>query len=170
MPTSVNGAINPIIDRIMEWKPRKILDVGIGWGKYGLLCREYLQPYGCLERIDGVEIWEPYIGPIQKAIYDNIYNEDIVTHEFKTDYDLVLLIDVIEHITKKQGIELLDRINAKVIVSTPVGFMESGEHYGNKYEAHKSGWNMTDFYKYGIKSEQTLSNPWQCIYFLDLKK
>ena len=42
MPTSHSGQINTIVDLIISINPKKILDVGIGHGKYGFLTREYL--------------------------------------------------------------------------------------------------------------------------------
>jgi len=43
MPTSDLYNITPILTIISNLKPKKILDVGCGFGKYGLLMREYLE-------------------------------------------------------------------------------------------------------------------------------
>ena len=38
--------------------PQRILDVGAGYGKHGVLLREYLDP---TPTVHGVEAWEPYV-------------------------------------------------------------------------------------------------------------
>ncbi len=46
MPLSFAQAIPVIIEQVAHLKPSSILDVGIGFGKYGVLLREVLEfPY-----------------------------------------------------------------------------------------------------------------------------
>ena len=72
------------MDIIISLQPFSVLDVGSGFGKYGVLCREYLelwdgrQEYKFIRRIDGVEAFENYITPLHKFIYNNIYTENII--------------------------------------------------------------------------------------------
>ena len=48
--------------------PRTVLDVGAGYGKYGVLLREYLDP---TPEVWGVEAWPPYVDAHRLAgIYD----------------------------------------------------------------------------------------------------
>jgi hypothetical protein len=42
MPTSHPHQLNQIVELIMLTDPHSLLDVGIGFGKYGVLAREYL--------------------------------------------------------------------------------------------------------------------------------
>jgi 2-polyprenyl-3-methyl-5-hydroxy-6-metoxy-1,4-benzoquinol methylase len=118
------------MDLIISVKPFSVLDVGSGFGKYGVLCREYLElwdgryEYEFLRRIDGVEVFENYITPLHKYIYNNIYTENIINlvNNLDYSYDLVLLIDVLEHFSKEEGISLLNNLlkkNKGVLVSTP---------------------------------------------------
>jgi hypothetical protein len=105
------------MDIIIALKPFSVLDIGSGFGKYGVLCREYLelwdgrQEYNFLRRIDGVEAFKNYITPLHKFIYNNIYTENIIDLVKKLDYtyDLVLLTDVLEHFTKDEGEWLLKK-------------------------------------------------------------
>jgi 2-polyprenyl-3-methyl-5-hydroxy-6-metoxy-1,4-benzoquinol methylase len=64
-------------------------------------------------------------------------------------FDLVTLFDVIEHLPKRQGYELLEkceRLTSKyILVQTPNGFMEQGPDYGNEFMRHLSGWFPHDF-------------------------
>lgn len=68
MPSSPYQHISKIMDIIYNLSPNSILDVGSGFGKYGLLSREYLELWDgrqkyqeFLRRIDGVEVfWQIY--------------------------------------------------------------------------------------------------------------
>ena len=141
---------------IMALKPMKVLDVGTGFGKYGVLCREYLdlwdgrQKYDFTRRIDGVEVFQGYITPLHKYVYDNIYNDNIVTliEKMEMGYDLVLLIDVLEHFEKDQGRSLLDTLLAKntgILVCTPKRPSAQNDAFGNTFETHKSAWTRREF-------------------------
>ena len=43
MPSSQHYHISKIMDLIISVKPFSVLDVGSGFGKYGVLCRKYLE-------------------------------------------------------------------------------------------------------------------------------
>lgn len=74
-------------------------------------------------------------------------------------FDLVVLMDVIEHLTKREGFELLekcDRLSCKyIIITTPNGFLEQGPEFGNEYQRHLSGWFPHDFQGLGYKVHGT---------------
>ena len=104
---------------IVYLKPTSVLDIGVGFGKYGVLCREYLELWDgrgnyseFLRRIDGVEAFKKYITPLHKFVYNRLYDDDIMNIIDKIDfrYDLVLLIDVLEHFNIEQGNLLLSKI------------------------------------------------------------
>ena len=83
LPSSQHYHISKIMDLVTIVDPRSVLDVGTGFGKYGILCREYLelwdgrQKYSDFKRrIDGVEAFSPYITPLHNYVYDNLYVED----------------------------------------------------------------------------------------------
>ena len=139
------------MDLIISVKPFSVLDVGSGFGKYGVLCREYLElwdgryEYEFLRRIDGVEVFENYITPLHKYIYNNIYTENIINlvNNLDYSYDLVLLIDVLEHFSKEEGISLLNNLlkkNKGILVSTPKKPSPQQDVFGNAFEIHKSLW------------------------------
>lgn len=75
----------------------------------------------------------------------------------KNSIDTIMLADVIEHLDKNTGMELLSKsielVNKQVIIFTPLGFMPQ-EHpdgkdawglNGGKWQEHKSGWLPDDF-------------------------
>jgi 2-polyprenyl-3-methyl-5-hydroxy-6-metoxy-1,4-benzoquinol methylase len=156
MPSSQHYHISKIMDIIIHINPMSILDIGTGFGKYGVLCREYLELWDgrhnysqFLRRIDGVEVFGDYITPLHKFVYNNIYINDImeVLDKIESRYDLVLLIDVLEHFEKHQGETLLYKIlrkNDGVLISTPKKPSSQKDAFGNVYETHRSKWTKSD--------------------------
>jgi len=110
----------------------KILDVGPGLGTYSNLLRDFGYKMDC------VEIWEPYVNEYNlKEKYDNVFIGDIMDFDF-SEYQFIILGDVLEHLTKEDGIKLIEKIHItrkRCLVAIPYT-MEQGEYYGNIYEAH----------------------------------
>jgi len=156
MPSSQHYHISKILDIIIHINPMSVLDIGTGFGKYGVLCREYLELWDgrnnysqFLRRIDGVEAFGDYITPLHKFVYNNIYINDVmeVLDKIESRYDLVLLIDILEHFEKHQGETLLHRILSKndgVLISTPKKPNSQKDAFGNVYETHRSQWTKDD--------------------------
>lgn len=73
----------------------------------------------------------------------------------KKSVDAVVLLDVIEHFHKKDGLRLLKKAEAiarkSVIVLTPNGFYAQDELGGNPYQIHKSGWSVRDLKDMGYR-------------------
>ena len=46
MPTSYPHQINEIVRLVLAVNPASLLDIGVGFGKYGFLAREYLELFG----------------------------------------------------------------------------------------------------------------------------
>ncbi len=71
----------------------------------------------------------------------------------KKTFDAVLLIELIEHLPKVAGVELLDRAEdigmRVVIVLTPVGFLRQESRDVNVWQIHKSGWLPKEFAERG---------------------
>ncbi len=130
MASSHQHQLSDILELIIRTNPDTLLDVGIGFGKYGFLAREYLELWGTndyrkwTKRIDGVEAFKEYLTPVHNYIYDNIYigNALEILPELKSKYDLILLIDVLEHFEYEEGRELIQLCLQKgrnLIISTP---------------------------------------------------
>ena len=161
MPTSSFDEIPLVLKLLVDLEPapRRVLDVGIGNGKFGFLCREYLRYWkpGAPPpvRVDGIEAFPAYVGPLQRAVYDHVYIGDAaaVLPTLPDDgYDLVLLIDVIEHFTREQGAAILAhcrRVGTVVIAGTPGRFEPQGDAHGNAYERHLSFWSRKDLLELG---------------------
>lgn len=72
--------------------------------------------------------------------------------------DVVLLLDVIEHMEKKEGMAVIElakkSAKKRVVVFTPDGFMEQhGDAWGlggDIWQEHRSGWTGADFYGFHV--------------------
>ncbi len=155
MPTSHHEVISPVFNLVTRISPASVLDIGVGFGKNGMLCREYLDVWRgrypeteeWKTRIDGIEIFPKYRNPIWEFCYDNIIIGNIMDHlDILGDYNLVLLIDVIEHLSKDDGMKILETITGSYIVSTPRNLYRTEEGaFGNEHERHVSLWYPSEF-------------------------
>ena len=176
MPTSHPNQINQIINLIITLSPQKILEIGPGFGAYGVLAREYLdiadgrENYKHWQRqIDCIEVFPEYLTPVHKFIYNHIFKGNAlkILPKIKKRYDLILIIDVLEHLKKNDGQFLLKMSLKKarsVIVSTPIKMDEQNSAFGNPYEKHLYQWSKIDFEKF--KPNFKVPNNESLIYFL----
>lgn len=158
MPTSTYRRI-PAILGVLDHVPEctSVLDVGVGFGKYGMLFREHLdvrrRRYSREEwqtTIDGVEIWEKYLTPVHQYIYNQIYVGDIAKLvDSLPVYDTILLCDVIEHMPYNVGAELLlrlyeEHLNHAMAVSYPPIIGADWKRWENPNERHHIVWEAKD--------------------------
>jgi FKBP-type peptidyl-prolyl cis-trans isomerase 2 len=135
-----------------------VLDIGIGFGKFGFLAREYTDVrlgryFNRQTRIDGIEIFEKYVTPLQQQIYDNIYIGNAIEILPTLDnYDMIICSDMLEHVNEKDGVFLLDAIAKKsrfAMIVTPIRVLEQEALYNNEYEKHISAWSKEILSKWG---------------------
>src|SRR5580765_7944388 len=120
MPSSRPSTIPVVINLLRQLQPQSILDVGVGFGKWGHLFREYtdiLESERDPERyrrenwqvkIDGIEGFDAYLTDMHRYLYNTLYTGDALEVIKKVgNYDLVFLGDIIEHFDKEKGFELL---------------------------------------------------------------
>ncbi|MEM3737597.1 MAG: class I SAM-dependent methyltransferase [Candidatus Bathyarchaeia archaeon] len=105
----------------------------------------------------GIDVYVPYI---RKAKHLRLYEEYICADARylplkAKSVDIVVSMEVIEHLTAKEGLhflEDLDRIARKAsIITTPNGYMPQSIFDRNPHQEHRSGWVAADFHKYGYK-------------------
>ena len=105
----------------------------------------------------GVEIFKPYLNLSKKQKIHNKYiQKNILDLDFpKNSFDAVVLIEVLEHISKKDGYKLLKLANKwakkKVILSTPNNYFPMEKVDQNPYQKHLSGWSAPELKKMGYK-------------------
>lgn len=158
MPTSNWQNISFNIELVRKLDPNSILDVGVGFGRWGILFREFLEIWNYSNydgkwkrKIDGVEIFEKYIQPYHSFFYDKIFIENVSDFLRRPDiqYDLINFGDVIEHFEKNEALTLIELALSKsknVIINLPIG--NNWEQKGtseNEFEEHKSIFCNKDF-------------------------
>lgn len=172
MPGSREDALTPVIRLVRSCFPGRarrqsgsLLDVGCGFAKWGLLFREYLdmcyvgqdRRKWC-HRIDAIDVFEPYLRPWYREIYDNVYVGEFLAASragqarvfgssdvkpLADHYDLIYLGDVLEHWDDAHADQVLKQCARRsrfTLVSTPQKFKRQGTRIGNKYEDHLSHW------------------------------
>jgi len=151
MPTSEHWQVPWIVDAIIREQPTTVLDVGSGYGKFGVMVREFTTA----SRLDAVDAIPPRF-----AVYDHFYQGDFrmlsaLLPPEPAQYDLALFVEAIEHLDKEDGWRVLDEIARRarrVVVSTPFGFRPQ-EIPGQPFETHRSGWYPWEFRrKYRVHS------------------
>ena len=135
-------------------RPIRVLDVGPGWGKYGVLVREYVDPAA---EVRAVEAWDPYVTARLRAIYDDVVTADVTDAVTRPESgtgrtvlrllewaDVVLAVDVLEHMPKADGLAVIDLVPGHLVFSTPRDFFDTGPGLPPS-EAHVSHWTPDDF-------------------------
>ena len=162
MPSSRPNTIPIVVHLVRQLRPRSILDVGVGFGKWGHLFREYTDIVQA-ERdparyrrenwqvlLEGIEGHAAYLTPMHEYLYNKIHLGDAsALIRQLPDYDLIFLGDVLEHLEKDSGLRLLQdawaRANKAVILTTPKFETEQQDLCGNELERHRSLWREEDF-------------------------
>lgn len=135
MPFSTKFFKKEIIDYIVEnfSKDIKILDIGPGIGTYS----DILSNIG-YSKIDCIEAFEKYVYNYRlKNKYRNVIVGDVCETQIDfSEYDLIILGDVLEHIEVSKAVDLLNNIGSvPCIIAVP--FLSPQDiHFDNKYEIH----------------------------------
>ena len=146
------------IDVLMHINPASVLDVGVGFGRWGAITREFCElwqerilPESWKIHIEGIEGFPDQLGPWQKSFYNQIHIGDArqLLGQLPGPWDLIIFGDVLEHFEKQESRDILKRCldHANyLLINIPIGAgFEQGERYGNPYEAHLSLWEVNDF-------------------------
>lgn len=172
MPFSNSSQLSAIIGFAEQRNPQSILDVGVGMGQYGFLLRTNLENINLFEingatarqrnrdqwkiKIDGIEGYPGYATPVHEYAYNNLMigNALILLPSLADDaYDLVIAIDILEHLDKNPGKYFLEQClrvcKGSVLISTPKEFCEQ-EVAANPLENHRSHWTEEDLRSCGF--------------------
>lgn len=181
MPTSTPIFKEQTKDYILKHIPKdtNIIDIGAGIGTYA----DMLKPLG-YNNIDAIEVFQPYIdGYGLKSKYRSVFNQNIIDSEiYLLDYNLAILGDVIEHMTYRDSLIVLNKLNhcKNIIICVPFNAPQ-GPEMGNQYEIHIQN-DLTnekflhmypDFdilclrYDYGVYVKKNSDNANETIYTLD---
>jgi len=128
---------------------KSVLDLGCGYNSPIQYCKI---PFSV-----GVELFEPYIEESKrKGIHNQYIKADIRKIEFEPkSFDAVIAIEVLEHLTKQEGDELIKNMekwaSKKIIITTPNGYLWQGDADNNPLQKHKSGWSVKELEGFGLK-------------------
>src|SRR3989338_4500380 len=129
-------------------KPETLLDLGAGAGKYGELAKKINSSI----KLTAVEIEKDYIKNFKlPSIYDKVWNisaTDLINPKYYDQiFDVIMIGDIIEHLKKSDGIDLLNFLIYRcrwIILEFPHHYLQNSVD-GYQSEAHISVWTETDF-------------------------
>lgn len=172
MPPSRYEIIPAVMGIIAREQPASILDVGVGGGTWGFLCRQQLEvaqgrggsPAQWQVTIHGIECFEKYRSPV----WDYAYNEVLIGNALDLaptlgKYEMIILADVLEHLDKEAGQALLEVLLRKASKGLILSFQDAGlapeaasagqqdEIGGNPHEKHQSHWTERDLQKWNVE-------------------
>lgn len=146
MPTSWNIFDEEASKVIEAINPLNVVDVGCGEGKYCDILREaapnawivgyeptaaYVHKYNLMERYD--ELWAEPAKRLMRLV--------------DKKYDLVIFGDVLEHMPKSEGMDLIHFLLYRtkfILMMVPIRYLQD-DAGGVLAEAHISSWNPTEF-------------------------
>src|SRR5690606_24856593 len=135
-----------------------VLDVGVGFGRWGIILREFcdvwfqrvLQEEWALH-IEGIEGFEKNIAPYHASFYNRIHIGDAreLIPQLPGPWDVTIYGDVLEHFENDTAIRLLETSiehSTYVLLNVPLGHdYPQDELYGNEFERHLSEWEAEEF-------------------------
>lgn len=152
---------SPWIIRHHLGNARTVLDVGCGDGEFMLK----VNPDKKYDVV-GLDLYKPDLkkakktGVYKKVIFSDLRKIKLLRKvRFKNNsFDVVLASQVIEHISKKEGLKVISTLEKlakrKVIIFTPNGFVPFDPFDvidDNPLQVHKSGWEIEEMRRYGYK-------------------
>ena len=178
MPTCDPILITPIIQEVLYQQPKTVLEIGTGTGKFGALVREYtdiwyrrLHQQDWRTRIHGIEIFSGYRNPLW-GLYDSVMIGDAtklidMPQLLLPCYDLILMTEVLEHLSKETGKMMLAKCLQKANIFI-FSFTNSPQDaaFGNEHERHISQWNESDL---NIEATCLLQNGTTFLYKASIK-
>ena len=163
MPMSTWNNTEKAAEFIRRVKPETVLDIGVGFGKWGFLIRgsseticQRMTPEEWKIDLEGIEGETRYVdawSPMLHFLYNRIYVMDVRNFEFRKQYDMVIAGDVLEHLELDESIELIEDIldNTQLFIfAIPIGesWLHTNDGYAKNYplEKHRCVWNHEDLF------------------------
>jgi hypothetical protein len=117
----------------------------------------------------GVDIYRPYLAKIDAKVPFTTVVHDVRRLDevfLEKSFDLVLMLDIIEHLEKDESLALLETAarlaKVAVIIETPEGFVPQNidiwGHGGDEWQTHRCGWEKAELEAMGY---QVIRRPYR---------
>jgi SAM-dependent methyltransferase len=133
-----------------------MLDIGCGPGTLGKTLKKYCK------RLIGIEPFAPHADAARKSgAYDEVIGADVRKAELPKA-DAVVMLDFIEHIPKKEGVNLiktLQKTASAIILATPSKFHDNLDQVGatnNPSERHLCCWSKDELQSLGFNVSEII--------------
>ena len=150
IPEGVSACPLGIISHILadNSQPIQVLDIGFGTGRLGTLIKS--NPPTSHWGVDGIDGWETNCQNkdlFSKQVYRNVWHglaQDLPSEQI-AKYNIVCLLDVIEHLTAETAKWLLRTLltglgpDSHLFISTPLWFYPQDRHQEGDLEEHLIG-------------------------------
>jgi len=156
-----NLDIIPTIKSFIRSDIVTVLDIGCGMLYPPFDAMEHDILGSCFSRyqITGIDACQACIDwRLKNGPPGNYYLQDAKCLGSDQCFDLVVAHHVIEHMTKEDGRQLIDKIEQiatkQIIIGAPIGFSDNSgmeKKRQNPYEKHLCGWEPEEFEKLGYK-------------------
>lgn len=141
MPTSDPQGKDWALATYLKIQPEHVIDIGPGEGTYAKLMRPHHKAHWI-----GIEAWAPYIATYGlDELYDIVHVADarLVDWSWFLTTDLVIVGDVLEHMSRLQAQVLIERLQQaapNLLISIPVLHLDQDAVNGNPFERHVDHW------------------------------
>ena len=160
--TSSDLMTDYVSQQILAINPKRVGDFGAGLGKMGRICRQMMGDNIELVAVEGCEATAADLaiaGLYNRVDFDMI--EDWVLDN-KEPYDLAIFGDVLEHLTRKQALAVLDhtlKFAGNVVINIPLRNLRQDGAESNVLEEHHGYFTERSFDRRFIVREKHVTSP-----------
>lgn len=151
------------VEALMKIAPRYVLDIGVGYGRWGMITREFCDVwYGRVTQkewavyVAGIEGYKDNIARYHADFYNDIHIGDArkLIYTLEKPWNVIIFGDVLEHFERQTAEEILTwslEHSDYALINIPLGAeWPQTDLYSNPYEKHLSAWNEADFERFGL--------------------
>jgi len=155
--------IKPCVDlrkKIGYGRGLRALNVGVGNCKSDLMRQ---MPFMEFEQLDQIDVHQPYLDYAKTLGWGSrvvTFLEIDVRKVHFEGYDIIMVFDVLEHLTKEEAIEVIEKMKktkAKLVIFGPLEKTFRPNTFGAESQDHLSLWTEADFKELGFETERLVN-------------